>query len=59
MKDAHQRLEGVKMNLEHKSGAEFGGHKGKAIEAINQAMEHLNQAIKFAEEQDKDINEKK
>ena len=47
------------MNLEHKSGAEFGGHKGKAIEAINQAMEHLNQAIKFAEEQDKDINEKK
>jgi len=41
---AMRKLRGAKQDLE-KAAHDYGGHKAKAIEAINQALDELNAAL--------------
>jgi hypothetical protein len=43
---AIHKLRGAKQDLE-KAAHDFGGHKAKAIEAIDRALEELNAALEF------------
>jgi len=44
---AIRQLEGVKNELTTKAASDFGGHKAEAIKAIDEAIEHLNQAMSY------------
>jgi hypothetical protein len=41
------KLREAKGILEHKTTHDFGGHRVQAIESINQALEHLRQALEY------------
>jgi hypothetical protein len=43
---AIRHLQQAKNNLEH-ANHDFGGHRVKAIEHVNQALEELNQALNY------------
>jgi len=43
---ARRKLRGAKQDLE-KAAHDYGGHKAKAIEAINQALEEISAALEF------------
>jgi hypothetical protein len=43
---ARMHLLEAKKNLEH-AAHDFGGHRAKAIEHVNQALEECNQALNF------------
>jgi hypothetical protein len=45
---AMRKLRGAKADLE-KAASDFGGHKAKAIAAINAALEELHQAINYSD----------
>ncbi len=45
IREAIHQLERTKEELEHKAAGDFHGHKAAAIKSINEAMEHLNQAL--------------
>ena len=45
IREAIKRLEAVKYDLEHKAASDFKGHKAEAIRSINEALEHLHQAL--------------
>jgi len=40
-----RQLERTKSDLEHKAASDFHGHKAAAIKSIDEAIEHLNQAL--------------
>ncbi len=46
MEAAIRHLREAKNNLEHASH-DFGGHRAKALEHVNQALEECNQALSF------------
>lgn len=45
IREAIRQLEHTKNELEHKAASDFHGHKVMAIKSINEAIEHLNQAL--------------
>ncbi len=47
IRHAIRQLETVKNELATKAASDFGGHKAEAIKSIDQAIEHLNQALAF------------
>ena len=44
---AMKHLEEAKNILQNKAATDFGGHKVQAIKSIDEAMEHLRQALQF------------
>ena len=46
IRQAIRQLEQTKYMLQHKAAHDFGGHKVQAIQSIDQAIEHLNQALR-------------
>src|SRR5690242_21226861 len=44
--EAIHKLEQVKYDLEHKAAHDFRGHRVEAIKAIDQAIAHLNEALR-------------
>jgi hypothetical protein len=46
MEAAKKHLLEAKNNLEH-AAHDFGGHRAKALEHVNQALEECNQAMNF------------
>ncbi|HET7207614.1 MAG TPA: hypothetical protein VFI95_13640 [Terriglobales bacterium] len=42
-----QQLENVRRELQNQAAHDFGGHRVEAIKSIDQAIEHLNQALAF------------
>ena len=52
LKEAEQGLQKIKTNLERKAGTEFGGHKSRAINHIDQAIRNLHQGMAFAEKEE-------
>jgi hypothetical protein len=44
---AIQHLNEAKNILEHKAANDFGGHKQKAIESVNEALKHLHEALDY------------
>jgi len=42
-----RQLENVKRELTTKAASDFGGHKAAAIKSIDEAIEHLKQALNF------------
>jgi hypothetical protein len=49
IRDAMEQLHAAKKHLEA-APAEFGGHRDKAIEHVNAAIEECNAALKYAQE---------
>jgi len=45
IKAAIRELQHVKMQLQTKAASDFKGHKAAAIKSIDEAIEHLNQAL--------------
>jgi hypothetical protein len=45
IREAIRQLEHTKDELEHKAASDFHGHKAMAIKSINEALEHLHQAL--------------
>jgi hypothetical protein len=45
--EAIHHLEAAKDILEHKASHDFGGHRQQAIDSVNQALEHLHQALEY------------
>ena len=45
IRECIKQLEKTKSDLEHKAAGDFHGHKAAAVKSINEAMEHLNQAL--------------
>jgi hypothetical protein len=45
IRQAMRHLQAAKNVLEHKAASDFGGHKVEAIKSIDEAMEHLRQAL--------------
>ena len=50
IRECIKQLERTKFDLEHKASSDFHGHKAAAIKSINEAMEHLNQALQSDKE---------
>lgn len=46
MRAAMRHLEEAKRNLEH-AAHDFGGHRAKALEHVNQALAECNEAMNF------------
>ena len=46
IRQAIKQLQQTKYLLEHKAAHDFGGHRVQAIQSIDQAIEHLNQALR-------------
>lgn len=46
IRQAIEQLQQTKYLLEHKAAHDFGGHRVQAIQSIDQAIEHLNQALR-------------
>jgi len=45
IKEAISQLQHTREELEHKAASDFHGHKAAAVKSINEAIEHLNQAL--------------
>ncbi len=45
IKAAIRELQHVKMQLQTKAASDFNGHKAAAIKSVDEAIEHLNQAL--------------
>ena len=45
IREAMRHLQTAKNVLEHKAASDFGGHKVQAVKSIDEAMEHLRQAL--------------
>jgi hypothetical protein len=46
IRQAIKQLQQTKYLLEHKAAHDFAGHRVQAIQSIDQAIEHLNQALR-------------
>jgi hypothetical protein len=49
VESARQRLRNARNDLEH-AGGEWGGHRAKAMDHIDQALKELNEAERWARE---------
>ncbi len=47
IREAMHHLEQAKNVLVHKAAHDFGGHRVEAIKSIDEAMEHLRQALQY------------
>ncbi len=45
IRECIRQLEQTRSDLEHKAASDFHGHKAAAIKSINEAIEHLHQAL--------------
>lgn len=46
IRDSIRKLQEVRNELEHKAASDFKGHKAAAIKSIDEAIGHLNEALR-------------